>query len=599
MLKNESFQDVEISNINNIDEIMIIADNPPKNLCSFPLIILFSFFLSTILFSFSYSLQNYFQVNFDNQKNISNSNSWTYHFRPKLTNISPQMSSFLLTIVLSTPFPKTSDINLNSITDIFNYNQFLKFKPYISSSINLFKDNQHLKFINLTLFNSKIIDKFINGNISNQLNNILYLTKDRIYLIFDLFYSESIVFDSIQIDFDIYGKVSNKEEMTLITKTKNNYISFVLSIYRIICSLILIKEIIYSTFISKNIISLPLLSKVNQRKIKNTNNNQNKLSQAINIEIFMTFILVILCLLYVDPFLLIHYFKPKSFHLAFKVAFRDLFFSYLFFYMISIFDYFERRNKMHNTNSEISKNSEDDDNEKSFSFRIISTFIFSVLIFVFLFIQNANVQTLFAVFPKVPFLRFNYNSLNKDHTKILSNSSSENEFKSEFGRIINRLNVTYDSLNICHFIVLAFCAILVPIKIFTSYVNVKKTITSNRYIYYSVTTLSLIILLIFYSLIKLQFFTSSSKIIPVDHIYSQNTHKLIGRNKVYSGNNGDYCFVNESFFCDVFPMTLFTIYVVLMAKGHHDSEIDVFQSDGYTTPDLQENGLGVDVDEKK
>lgn len=402
---------------------------------------------------------------------------------------------------------------------------------------------------------------------------------------FDIFYSESILFDSIQIDLDMYGKLSEKEEVELVIKTKNDYLMLIMLIFRIICSIFLINEIIFSLIISKVIKSI--FDKGHQKKDNSINKSKKESHQTINIEILMTFILTILCLFYVDPFLLVHYFRPSTAHLSFKVASRDIFFSYLFFYSISIFDYFERRNKIHNESSEANKNQDESDDEKKLNYRMILTFIFSVLVFIFLFVQNTSVQTLYSVFPKVPFLLQN---------NIVSNTNSENVFD----QITRRLNVTYDSLNICHFIVLAFCVILIPLKIFFTYSDVKKNITSNRYIYYSVTILTFLVLLVLYSLIKLRFYTSSSKTIPVDHFYSQNTHKLIGRKKSSAdGNDGNYCFVNESFFCSVFPMTLFTVFVVLMARGHHDAEIDIIQSDAYARPDSKENDLNVDIDEKK
>ena len=450
-------------------------------------------------------------------------------------------------------------------------------------------------YLNLTLLNSKIFDKIKNGNLSNQLNNTFFLAKDKVYFVFDLFYSESIEFDTIQIDLDIYGKVSTNEKIAFITKTKNNYMILIVSIFRTIYSLILINEIIHSFFYWKNVISLSIFEKKHQRKVDNINKNKQDL-QAINTEIFMTTVLIILCFFYVDPFLLIHYFKPSSFYLTFKVAFRDLFFSYLLFYMIGIFDYFERRKIICSPNSNINKESDED--EKSFCTKIMITFIFSILIFGFLFVQNARVQTFISVFPKVPFLQLNPKSFSKNNFEI--NSTSEIELESEFGRILNRLNVEYDSLNICHFIVLAFAVIVVPLKILTSYANVKKTVTANRYVYYSVSTLTFLILLVFYSLIKFRYFTSSSKTIPVDHFYSPNTHKLIERKKIYNGkDNSNYCFVNESFFCNVFPMALFTIYVTIMAIGHHNSVNIINKSDTYVDPGFRENDLYVDIDETK
>lgn len=173
MFKNfDSLQDVEISNFNNIEEIMITADDPPSSQCNFSLFILFCLLFSTIILSSSNSLQNYFQINSNIQEITSSNKLWTHHVKSKVSNISPHMSSFLLTIVLSTPFP--ADTDKNSVVDIFNNNQFLKFKPYMSSSINLFKNGQYLKFINLTLLNSKVFDKIKNGNESNQVNNIFY-----------------------------------------------------------------------------------------------------------------------------------------------------------------------------------------------------------------------------------------------------------------------------------------------------------------------------------------------------------------------------------------------------------------------------------------
>lgn len=596
--ENEFLHDVEISNYNNIEEITITADTPLKNHFHFSFIILLLLFFPTIFFSFSESLRKHFQVIANTYDIISTGSVWTHNLKPKIENISPQMSSFLLTIILSTPISKDINIKTNSLTDIFNKNTFLKFKPYLSSGISLLKNGQQLKFLNMTFLNSKIIDKILNGLPSDRLNRILYFTKDEMHFVFDSFFTETIVFDSIQADIILYGKVSKNEKITIISKTKNPNVNLFVSAFRAICSIILISEVIYSVYNCNYLISLPKISKKHQKEKKINNSDEKNSLQSINIEILMTVILTILSLLYIDPLFLIHYYMPSSFHLVFKIAFRDLFFSYLFFYSIEIFNYFERRDAIHSSNLE--KNYNSNEKENKLSWYRVTSFISSVVIFAILFVQDTKIQTFYSVYPKIPFLNSNSNKPFENNFNFYSDSISESDFKSEFDRSANRLNVEFNSLNIWHFIFLAISAIILPIKIFSSYSFVKKTSMSNRYIYYSVSTLSLLILLITYSLIKIKFFTSSYKTIPVDHFYSQNVHKLIGRRKVSTtDDDGDYCFVNESFFCSVFPMVLFTIYVALMARGHRSIENVVSESDQYISPNDGENSLNADVDELK
>ena len=201
MIKNDSLYDVEISNFSNDEEINIIADIPSKDQFGAFHIFYFILLISTILFSSLNILQNQYQINANAQEIDLNGSTWTHNLKSKINNISPQMSSFLLTVILSTPILGSSN---NSIGQIFDNNQFLKFKPFINSEIDLLKDNQHIKFLNSTLLNTKIIDSVINEYPNNQINRFCYIVNDIVYFIFDLFYSEFIAFDALQININLY-----------------------------------------------------------------------------------------------------------------------------------------------------------------------------------------------------------------------------------------------------------------------------------------------------------------------------------------------------------------------------------------------------------